>query len=146
MPELTPEHLALLGLPEDASAEDINAKLTELATPADPPDPAVPEGHVTVPEARLRDLEIAAQRGVEAAERLRVEDRAKFLDSVRSKYAPANRAAWEAEYDRDPEGTRKHFETAADIIPVNEIGSGADDLETDDDRLYAKFFPKEATV
>lgn len=140
MPELTPEHLALLGLTEEASAEDIQAKLTELTATTDPPDPApIPEGHVVVPEARLRDLEVAAQQGVAAANTLRTKEREEFLDSVRAKYAPTNREAWAKEYDRDPEGTRKHFESAPDLIPVNQIGHGGTvDLDSDYESLYGK--------
>lgn len=140
MPELTPEHLALLGLTEDASAEDIQARLTALATP---PDPAVPDGHIAIPEARLRDLEEGARLGTEAANTLRERERAEFLDSVRAKYAPANRAAWEKEYDRDPAGTRTHFETAPDILPVAQIGNGGNvDLDSDE-ATYAALFPSQ---
>jgi len=142
MPELTPEHLVLLGLTEDASAEDITAALAQRTATTDPPTPAntLPEGHVAIPEARLRDLEEGARLGTQAANTLRERERSEFLDSVRAKYAPANRAAWEAEYDRDPEGTRKHFETAPDILPLAQIGTnGAADLDADD-AIYNDLF------
>lgn len=133
-----------LGLAEDANDDDvIVAALDKLTAPPDPaPDPALPDGHVAVPEARLRDLEVAARAGADAAEQLRIQERTKFLDSVRSKYAPANRAAWETEYDRDPDGTRAHFETAPDILPLNQIGNGgAADLDAD--REYEAIYGKE---
>lgn len=146
-----------LGLPEDATDEQVGERLTALASVEQRATTAearvselegahVPEGHVAVPEARLKDLEAAAQRGVNAAEKLHAKERNEFLDSVKAKFMPANRAAWEAEYDKNPEATREHFAKAPDIIPVNEIGTGADDLETEDDRFYADLYGKEAKV
>lgn len=127
--DITDEQLNRLrqagGVPEgadlDTALDAIEEALEERADDT-PQNATVPAGHVVVPEARLRDLETAARSGVDAAERLRVQDRKEFLDSVRTKFAPANRKAWEAEYDRDPKGTRDHFAAAPDIIPLAEFG------------------------
>lgn len=126
-----------LGVAEDADEATILAALDEaLDEHAEPTSTNVPAGHVVVPEARLKDLETAAQTGVSAAKRLHEREREEFLDSVRNKYAPTNRAAWAAEYDRDPEGTRKHFENAAVIVPTDEVGHAEAGEASADDRLY----------
>lgn len=126
-----------VGFPEDADAATITAAvaeaLTEHADPALATNDAVPSGHVVVPEARLSDLEAAARQGVEAAQKLNAKERDEFLDANRSKFAPANRAAWANEYDRDPAGTRKHFEAAPVIVPVDSIGHDADGGDTEPD-------------
>lgn len=127
---------------ENADEATILAALDEaLAERAD--DKKIPEGHVVVPEARLKDLETSAAAGVQAAERLRQQDRKEFLDSVRTKFAPANRAAWEAEYDRDPAGTRKHFESAPDIVNLTEHGHAGSSGHSEDDETYVALFGAE---
>lgn len=134
-----------LGVAEDADEATILAALTEaLDERSDPPANAVPEGHVVIPEARLKDLETASQAGVQAAATLQEQERERFLDDNRAKYAPTNREAWAKEYDRDPEGTRKHFETAADIIPLAEVGQAGGVDTSEDDAIYASLFGKEA--
>lgn len=135
-----------LGVAEDADEATILAALDEsLEERADETvvNTNVPDGHVVVPEARLKDLETAANAGAEAAKRLQERDREEFLDSVRTKYAPANRDAWAKEFDRDPEGTRKHFEGAADIIPVDSVGHAGQPDNSEDDATYAALFGDE---
>lgn len=109
---------------ENADGDTILAALKEALTEQN--DTNVPDGHVVIPAAQLADLQAGASAGTAASERLRVEDRKAFLDGVRTKYAPANRAAWEKEYDRDPEGTRAYFASAPDIVAVAPIGHDAD--------------------
>ncbi len=133
-----------LGLPEDADEATILAALDEtLAEHADPTPTNIPEGHVVVPEARLTDLEAAAAQGVGAATQLRNSEREAFLDANRTKFAPANRAAWAKEYDRDPEGTRKHFETAPVIVPVDSLGHDGEPDTTESDQVYNSLFGDE---
>lgn len=139
-----------LGVAEDADEATIVAALDEALdeqaepTSSDTGAPGIPDGHVVIPEARLRDLEEGAKAGTAAANALRVREREEFLTANRAKFAPANREAWAKEYDRDPEGTRKHFENAADIVPLVELG-GADVVDTtEDDAIYASLFGKEA--
>lgn len=119
-----------LGIAEDADEATILAALTEaLDEQATEPKATtataqIPDGHVVIPAAKLADLEAGAAQASATAKRLADEDREAFLDSVRTKYAPANRAAWAKEYDRDPKGTREHFATAPELIPVTELGDG----------------------
>lgn len=132
-----------LGLKADVSDEDVLATASEYQQAAaraqtGPPASPVPDGHVVVPEAKLRDLEEGARAGIAAAERLRVQDREQFLDSVRDRYAAANREAWAKEYDRDPEGTRKHFASAPVLVPTAEIGHAHQAQNSADDDLYAE--------
>lgn len=126
-----------LGIAEDADEATILAALSEALDERAEPTPAdsgtaVPEGHVVIPEARLRDLEEGAKAGTAAAKELRDKEREAFLDANRAKYAPANRDAWAKEFDRDPEGTRKHFATAPDLVPVSEIGQAETDANSAD--------------
>lgn len=133
-----------LGFAENADEATVLASLDEaLSENADPkPDPAavvIPEGHVVVPEARLKDLETGVAASASIAQKIHEQERTAFLDSVRTKFAPANRAAWEAEYDRDPAGTKAHFEKAPDIVALTEVGHGEDPTGTDDAEFYALF-------
>lgn len=117
-----------LGTADDADEPTVLAALDEALTEkADPPAAtAVPDGHVVIPEARLRDLEAGATAGTEAAKKLHNQERETFLDSVRAKFAPANRASWATEYDRDPEGTKAHFKDAPEIVALRPIGHDDD--------------------
>lgn len=140
-----------LGVAEDADETTIMAALTEaLAERADDPQPVntnVPAGHVVIPEVRLRDLEAAAQVGVGAANRLHDQERDAFLNANKTKFLPKNRSAWAKEYDRDPEATREHFETAPVLIPVDELGYGDKEPEATSaaDKSYNAIYPtKEA--
>jgi ATP-dependent protease ClpP protease subunit len=138
-----------LGVAEDADETAIVAALDEaLDERAEPTSTNVPEGHVVVPEARLTDLEAAAQQGVSAAKTLHERDREAFLNANRTKFAPANREAWAKEYDRDPEGTRKHFESAAEIIPVAELGhdNPVDEANSEEDAVYTDLFGADEKV
>lgn len=119
-----------LGVAEDADEATILAALDEaLDEHAEPKSTNVPEGHVVVPGARLTDLEAGAAAGLASAQKLHEREREEFLDTNRTKFAATNRAAWAKEYDRDPEGTRKHFETAADIVPATALGHSVDDAD-----------------
>lgn len=123
-----------LGIAEDADEATILAALDEALdeqteSAATATTPKVPDGHVVVPQAQISDLQTQvatltqqAQAGAGAAEQLRLQAREAFLDENKTKFAPANREAWAKEFDRDPEGTRKHFESAPEIVPIAEIG------------------------
>lgn len=134
-----------VGFPENADAATIvTATLEALNERADADSaetPQVPEGHVVIPAARLADLEAGAQAGTRAALQLREQEREAFLDANATKFAPANREAWAKEFDRDPKGTREHFEKAPEIIPVAELGHSSqerkDDITIDDAELEA---------
>ena len=137
-----------LGVAEDADEATILAALDEALderAEETPQEDAVPEGHVAIPEARLRDLETSAKAGADVAEKFRVKEREAFLDANKNKFAPANRDAWAKEYDRDPKGTREHFEKAPVIVPTDELGEAMGADPTSDDALYASVFGDEKT-
>lgn len=137
-----------LGVAEDADEATMLAALTEaLDERAEPAaEPAVPEGHVVVPAARLADLEANATLGAQAAEQLRVQSREAFLDSVRTKFLPTNREAWGKEFDRNPETTRAHFASAPDLIPTVEAGHDQTIETNADDAAYNALFGDDAKV
>ncbi|MFW6776080.1 head maturation protease, ClpP-related [Nocardioides sp. CPCC 205120] len=111
-----------LGLSEDADEAAILAALTTAANAR-----TVPEGFVTVPKEDWEETRAAASRGSAAAEQLRLSERKAFLDANRTKFAAGSRAAWEKQYDVDPEGTKAHFASITeDLVPVTELGHGDD--------------------
>jgi ATP-dependent protease ClpP protease subunit len=136
-----------VGLAEDADPDTIVAAVKEALSERAEPQPtnAVPAGHRLIPEAAFEDLQRNAQRGAEAAEQLRIQDRNRFLDDHRDRFAPESRAAWERQYDVDPEGTKAYLENAAVIVPLNEVGhaKAADSVADDEDQLYASVYGDE---
>jgi ATP-dependent protease ClpP protease subunit len=146
MPELTPEHLDLLGLTEDASAEDIQAKLTELAATKDPPDPAaaLPDGVVAIDAAQLEELRANAQAGVDArAEQLKAH-RAQVVRAAieDGRIAPARSEHWLAQLEADPGAEQVLASLAAGTIPVSPKGTEGGDLDTFDAE-YAALYGQE---
>lgn len=147
---LTTEQITMrqkLGIAEDADEATVMAALDEaLAERADPPaadTTTVPEGHVVIPAAKLADLEAGAALATNTAKTLHEQARKSFLDGVRNRFLPANRAAWEKEYDRDPAACRAHFETAPVLIPTSEIGHddpAQSEAKSEDDKVYADLF------
>lgn len=136
-----------LGVAENADEATILAALDEALDertdpPADPATPEIPEGHVVIPAAKLADLEAAATLATNTAKTLHDQERKTFLDGVRNKFLPANREAWEKEYDRDPVTCRAHFEKAPVLIPTSELGhdNPVDENESEDDAVYASLF------
>lgn len=148
-----------LDLPVDASDIEVQAALatagvidkagepptttppttTPATEPAATPTPtAAAADTVTIPKAGYDELVANAQAGATAAQRLREQERDAFLDSVRAKFLPANRATWAAEYDKNPEATREWFKTAPDVVPLTALGKDtapdvADLVMTDDE-------------
>lgn len=133
-----------LGVAGDADEATILAALDEaLDEQTEPPQAAaVPEGHVVIPAAKLADLEAGAALATATAQSLHERERTTFLDSVRTKYLPTNRAAWEREYDRDPAACRAHFASAPVLIPTSELGhdNPVDEAQSEDDAVYAAVF------
>lgn len=129
-----------------AAVEAVVEESLEEHPPAD--KPAIPEGHVVIPAAKLADLEAGAALATTTAKSLADKEREAFLDSVRGKYLPTNRAAWAKEFDRDPEATRAHFKDAPVLIPTSELGhdNPVDETKTEEDAVYAALFPDEQKV
>lgn len=134
-----------LGVAEDADEATILAALDEALDERTEPAASteVPEGHVVIPEARLKDLEAGAALAVSTAASLHNQERTRFLDENRGKYVPASRAAWEKEYDRDPVATRAHFAEAPVIVPTDALGHDGQPDTTDADALYAAVWADE---
>jgi hypothetical protein len=149
MPDLLTSLRTSLGLAEDADEATIQAALTEAleeradSTVTEPAPAAIPEGMALIPAAALADLQEAAKTTTRLASEAHADKRAKVLDGHRTKYAPASRAAWEKQYDIDPEGTTKYLSEAPVIVPVSEVGhgDGADLAKADD-----SWFPQYATT
>lgn len=149
---VTPEQLQALGLPEDATAEDVTAKITELAelaskakesetsvtdetkttetpTETQTETPVIPDGAVLVDASMLEELKASAQLAVKHEEENRVRTREALMSAAikDGKIPPARREHWSASYDRDPEGTAQFLAAApAGLIPVEEIGHSQD--------------------
>lgn len=115
-----------LGIAEDADEATILAALDKALDKPAEPTAVIPDGHVTVPKAKLDDLEAGAAAGTAAAKELHEQKRAKLLDANLAKFLPTSRAAWEAEYDRNPAAVLEHFAAAPDLIPVSEHGHSGD--------------------
>lgn len=125
-----------LGLPEDATDEDVEAKLTELEDAATTPPPApapapieLPEGVVAIDESTLDELKVAAARGNQAHETLRTQERDRFLDNAvnAGKFAPARREHFANLYDADEVGAKELVaKLAANTVPLAEVGHGQD--------------------
>ena len=174
----------LLGLPEDATDEDVtkavDAKLAEVEKPAEkpaeappapvaeetppaatptiaPPAPAaetpkLPDGVVTIDSTTLEDLRVAAARGAEAHQTLRIQARDTYLEgAVRAgKFAPSRREHFAKLYDADEEGTRQTIDAlAANVIPVQAKGhEGGTDTPADETWAAAEaaWFPELGAV
>ncbi|HLL69008.1 MAG TPA: head maturation protease, ClpP-related [Micromonosporaceae bacterium] len=157
-----------LGLPDDAGKDAILAAVAER-TPVEPspsePTPAPEPTPVPVPAPQptepVRSEPIAAALPPEAAaemkrmsaelaqirEEKRVSAKAALFDSVvnSGKIAPAERAAWEARYDKAPDVVADilNAKSAGEAVPVGPsgvAGSVSDSYSTSDDALYAAVF------
>lgn len=114
-----------LGLPEDADEATILAAVQKrLDTPETEPQntATIPDGHVVIPAAELSDLKAGAKLAETVAAKMADRDAEAFLDSVKTKFLPANRDAWKSEYLRDAKATAEHFAKAPVIIAEAEIG------------------------
>jgi hypothetical protein len=142
-----------LGLAEDATDEDVTAKLEELAgRPATSEvDDKVQEavaaarqeerekisasGGVVVDQATLDGLKADAQAGREARETQITASRESFIDEAikTGKFPPARREHFVSLMAADETGTREYIDKLeAGVIPVDEIrGSGKADEHTD---------------
>lgn len=148
-----------LGLSEDASDEEIEAaqlaalderdefKATAEAKPTEPAPvsatPAIPEGVTVIDTDAFESLRVAAARGEEAHERIRKDDRDKFLTEAvaAGKFPPARKEHYAALYDKDPDGTRQFIEAlTAGAIPISgESGHAYVPEVANDDAFFEQF-------
>jgi hypothetical protein len=154
-----------LGLPPEATPEDITAALlehgivtapaaaTETGTevaPVTPIAPALPEGTVTIDEAALALLQEQAAQGVAARAQQLVEDRDRTIgDAIRAgKIPPARKDHWEKAWAADSDGARTTLASLAPgLIPLQDSGAPGDAehaLTAEDesfDRLFSQPVP-----
>jgi len=152
---MTPEELALLGLPEDATDDQIEARRAQVAELADPtvsneddeveeveePEPVaasqVPEGMTLIDSETLAGLRSGAQDGQTARAQQVRSHRSRVLDEAIStgRIPPARRDHYATLLGTDPEGTERMLTApvedgglAPGLIPVTEQGlAPADD-------------------
>lgn len=133
-----------LGLAEDASDEDVTAKLTELQ--ARPTPEAVEQQVAAAAEAAkteaiaasaaddvvrldpatFADLKASAERGAEAMKLIETRDRDVFIAAAvgKGKFPPARVEHYTKRYDSDPEGTKAEIDALEEgIVPIKEIGA-----------------------
>ncbi len=124
----------LLGITdENVTGEQIFAAFEEaLAEQVDAPtDPAVPEDMVLIPTVALANLQAAAAVAPRLVAQQHAHEREQVLNAYRDRYTPASRAAWEKQYDIDPDGTRAYLASAPVIVPLAEIGHAGDAANLD---------------
>jgi len=118
-----------LGVADTADEATIVAALEEALDEAADPAAAsalrLPEGQVLIPAAALADLQASAATTQVLARQQHERDRNEVLNTYRDRFAPTNRAAWEAEYDRNPGGTRAYLDAAPVIVPTGSSGYNA---------------------
>jgi ATP-dependent protease ClpP protease subunit len=149
-----------LGLTADASDDEVKAALASAGLATAPPEPApepdpkpeptpnpapVAAGTMTIDaqawqeqQEQIRQLQAQASRQ-RAAERDQVIEQA----VAAGKFAPSRKEHWARLWDHDPDGTRTVIEgLAKNVVPVAEMGYGAD-AEADLDDEFRQFFPPE---
>jgi hypothetical protein len=128
-----------LGLPEDASDEDVLTRAAELQTAsqqapeASTTAPQLPEGVVAIDQTQLQQLQSDAAAGRQAREQQRTEARNSFIEEAiqAGKIPPARRQFWRDYYDRDEVGARAFIDQAPQVIPTSEVGMSAGDPGAD---------------
>lgn len=145
------ELLAKVGLPADATIEDYDARLVDLAALAavSPPDDkdkpvTAPEGTVIVDAEQFAALSRNAEAGAAAHQQLANQERDTVIDgAIRAgKFPPARRQHYVDLWKADEVGTRETISAlAAGLIPVDaSVGhAGSTDLASDE-ALYAQLY------
>lgn len=157
-----------LGLAEDASDEDVTARIAELSArpeskaddkadtepkaddKADDTKVGAPAGTVLVDAVQWAEVQRQAAEGAVAAKRMRDDERNRFIGEVvaAGRLSRANtelRASLEREWDRDPETARKVAAGLAKVVHTDP--TGVDDAPEGDDELdalYVGLFGKDA--
>lgn len=159
-----------LGLPADASDEDVKAELVTagFAEESAPPEPVQASLFEPAPAKTSAKKEPAnaadSWMRVEASAWEAAQDRIKKLEAQAQKqregerdqiiakavqdgkFAPARREHWVRLWNADPEGTRDVIDgLARNVIPVMASGYAGDGDEQDIDAEYAHLFPPTAS-
>lgn len=144
-----------LGLPADASDEDVLAALDEqlpveqpvTGTGEAPAAPAAPEvaddGTVRVDAATLANLQAAAQLGTQAYARQQSEDRQRLVDAAVAdgRIPPARRDHWIAQLAADPGAAATLAKLQPGLVPVTEAGHGGSPSAGAQDAQDLGWFP-----
>jgi Mu-like prophage I protein len=106
----------------------------------------LPEGVVTIDEAKLAELQAQAAEGVAARAQQRAEARDRDLnDAIKAgKIPPARREHWQRLYDTDPEGTKQTLASlSAGVVPLEDKGTpgGENDLTDPFDAELRSLYP-----
>ncbi len=152
-----------LGLAEDASDDDVTAKLAEFA--ARPDEAAVAEQvaaaaaqaktdaiaasagdgeTVKLDKATFENLKASAALGVKAHDTLAENERTTFIAAAvgKGKFPPSRVEHYTARYKSDPDGTRAEIDALAEgVVPVEEIGASGGDTN-EDTILTTGLFPQ----
>ena len=142
------DHLAALGLTEDATDEQISEKLAELtATPTEGAESKVEvgDGQVVVDEETFATLKRNAEAGATAAKTLADRDRDEYLDrAVRAgKFPPARLGHYRTMFDADAEGARTIIDgLEAGLVPVDSaaLGHSGNVEAMSDDAIWTELF------
>lgn len=133
-----------LGLPEDADASAVNAKLDELEEAATKPaetkpaeanaEPQVPEGKVLVSQNVLDELRDMAKDGAEARAQQRAEARDAAIEAAfkAGKISAERKSHWAEAWDLDPDGTKADLDSLPARFPVAKLTGytgGTDEAE-----------------
>lgn len=136
----------ILGLPEDATDDDVRAKLeaTQVEPAPETPETETPQAEVETPAAEvaepvaasdgtvpvdasaLAQMQADAEMGRQARAQQLEEERERFLgEAVKAgKFAPARLEHWRGAYKADPEGAKAAIAGLAEgLIPVGEQGA-----------------------
>jgi ATP-dependent Clp endopeptidase proteolytic subunit ClpP len=128
-----------VGAPEGADEATILAALTEALAERAEPQSTIPTGQVLIPAAALADLQASAATTKALADKQHARERDEVLNAFRDRFAPASRAAWEKQYDVDPEGTKTYLAAAPVIVPLAELGQDDARISRDDEDYRALF-------
>lgn len=147
------DHLAALGLPEDATDEQVSEKLAELTKSPDEtggdtkPETKVEvgDGQVVVDEETFATLKRNAEAGATAAKTLADRDRDEYLDrAVRAgKFPPARLGHYRTMFDADAEGARTIIDgLEAGLVPVDSaaLGHSGNVEAMSDDAIWTELF------
>ena len=152
-----------LGLADDASEEDVAAKLTELAARPTPETvaeqvaaaaeqakteaiaaSAQSDGEtVKLDKATFEELKASAAKGAEAHAQIEASARTSFIAAaVQAGKFPTSRVEhYTKRYESDPEGTRAEIDALENgVVPVKEIGASGGD--PDDMPVTTGLFPQ----
>ncbi len=143
--EFNTEVRAKLGLPTDATDDEVLAKLAEPA-----PAAKLPEGVVQVDQATFDTMRADATAGRAAHERQQADERKQLVTAavLDGRIPPARADHWESLLKADPEGTGTVLAgLAAGTIPVDERGiTGGIAEANDEDTAYSRVYPTAPTT